>query len=179
MGVVIMGPVGGGRLGAPSPTIQALLPGEVQSSAEVALRFVLNNPGVSIALSGMSAMEHVVENTAIASNAAPLSEAEEKQLDAMMKENERLAGLYCTGCRYCMPCPQGVNIPEVFTLMNYHRVYHITDYAKAEYRSIGKTPWRNYKDASACVNCGICETKCPQKLPIREQLKETHAVLGE
>ncbi|MDR0909842.1 MAG: aldo/keto reductase [Spirochaetaceae bacterium] len=178
MGVVVMGPVGGGRLGAPSKTIQALLPGKVQSSAEVALRFVFNNPGVNIALSGMSAMEHVVENAEIASNASPLSDAENQQLEAMMQENRRLAGLYCTGCNYCMPCPQGINIPEIFTLMNYHRVYHITDYARGEYKTIGKVPWRNYKDASACVDCGVCETKCPQKLPIRQQLRETHEVLN-
>jgi predicted aldo/keto reductase-like oxidoreductase len=178
LGVVVMGPVGGGRLGAPSPAIQALLPGKVQSSAEVALRFVLNNPSVNIALSGMGSIQMLEENVKIASNTGPLSEAEKTQLDGMMKENERLAGLYCTGCRYCMPCPQEVNIPEIFTLMNYHRVYKLTDYAKGEYAQIGKTPWRKYQNASACIECGVCEQKCPQKLPIRQQLKETHQTLA-
>jgi predicted aldo/keto reductase-like oxidoreductase len=96
----------------------------------------------------------------------------------MMKENERLAGLYCTGCKYCMPCPAGLNIPEIFTIMNFHRVYQITGFAKNVYAEIGKVPWRNFKDASACVECGICEEKCPQKIPIREQLKETHRTLA-
>jgi predicted aldo/keto reductase-like oxidoreductase len=77
-----------------------------------------------------------------------------------------------------MPCPSGLNIPEIFTLMNYHRVYKLTDYAKENYAQIGKSPFRQYKDASACVECGVCEEKCPQKLPIRQQLKETHKALA-
>jgi predicted aldo/keto reductase-like oxidoreductase len=178
LGVTIMGPVGGGRLGAPSQVIQDLLPGKVQSSAEVALRFVLSNPNVNIALSGVSTIAQLEENAAIASNTNPLSAEEKQHLDAMTKENERLSGLYCTGCKYCMPCPQGINIPEIFTLMNYHRVYKITDYAKENYAQIGKVDWRQYKDASACIECGLCEQKCPQSLPIREQLKETHRTLA-
>jgi predicted aldo/keto reductase-like oxidoreductase len=178
LGVTIMGPVGGGRLGAPSKVIQDLLPGKVQSSAEVALRFVLSNPNVNIALSGVSTIAQLEENAAIASNTSPLSADEKQHLDAMAKENERLSGLYCTGCKYCMPCPQGINIPEIFTLMNYHRVYKITDYAKQNYALIGKVDWMQYKDASACIECGLCEQKCPQSLPIREQLKETHRTLA-
>jgi predicted aldo/keto reductase-like oxidoreductase len=178
LGVVIMGPVGGGRLGAPSKVIQELLPGKAQSSAEVALRFVFTNPNVHIALSGMSSIEMLEENAALADNPAPLSAGEQSRLEAMMKENERLAGLYCTGCKYCMPCPQGINIPDIFTMMNYHRVYKISDYARKNYAMIGNVPWMQYKNAAACVECGVCEDKCPQKLPIREQLKETHKALA-
>ncbi|MDR2071527.1 MAG: aldo/keto reductase [Treponema sp.] len=178
LGVVVMGPVGGGRLGAPSKAIRDLLPGEVRSSAEVALRFVFTNPNLHIALSGMSSLEQLEENAALADDAGPLNGEEKDRLDAMMKENEHLAGLYCTGCKYCMPCPQGISIPEVFTLMNYHRVYGITNYARQNYAMIGRVPWMQYKDASACVECGICEDKCPQKLPIRRQLKETHTALA-
>jgi predicted aldo/keto reductase-like oxidoreductase len=178
LGIVVMGPVGGGRLGAPSQVIQDLLPSKAQSSAEVALRFVFTNPSVHIALSGMGSLEMLEENAALADNTAPLNAEEQGRLEAMMKENERLAGLYCTGCKYCMPCPQGINIPEVFTLMNYHRVYQITGFARENYAQIGKVPWRQYKDAAACAECGICEDKCPQKLPIREQLRETHKALA-
>jgi predicted aldo/keto reductase-like oxidoreductase len=178
LGVAVMGPVGGGRLGAPSEVIRNLLPGKVQSSAEVALRFVFNNPHVHIALSGISTIAQLEENAALASNVSPLSAAENQRIEDMMKENERLAGLYCTGCKYCMPCPQGINIPEVFTIMNYHRVYQITGFAKSAYAEIGKVPWKQFKDAASCIECGICEEKCPQKLPIREQLKETHRTLA-
>lgn len=179
LGVAVMGPVGGGRLGAPSEVIQALLPGKVQSSAEAALRFVFNNPHVHIALSGMSSMAQLEENAALADKTEALSAGEVERINTMMKENERLAGLYCTGCKYCMPCPRGLNIPEIFTIMNYHRVYKITGFAKKAYAEIGTVDWRNYKNAAACVECGICEEKCPQKLPIREQLRETHRTLAE
>ncbi|MDR2619391.1 MAG: aldo/keto reductase [Treponema sp.] len=178
LGTVIMGPVGGGRLGAPSKVIQELLPGKVRSTAEMALRFVLANPNVNVALSGVSTIEQLEENARVASNEAPLSGSEISQIEDMMKENERLAGLYCTGCKYCMPCPQEINIPDIFSMMNYHRVYKLTDYARAEYAQIGKSPWKKYENASKCVECGICETKCPQSLPIREQLKETHKTLA-
>jgi predicted aldo/keto reductase-like oxidoreductase len=178
LGTAVMGPVGGGRLGAPSDVIKALLPGTAQSSAEAALRFVLANRNVNVVLSGMSSIAQLEENAGITDNTNPLSPAELSQIEGMMKENERLAGLYCTGCKYCMPCPQDINIPEVFTIMNYHRIYKITDFARKEYAEIGKTPWKNFKDASACVECGLCEQKCPQSLPIREQLKETHRVLA-
>ena len=159
LGVVIMGPVGGGRLGAPSEVIRALMPGKVESSAEVALRFVLNNPNVHIALSGMGSMDMVEENCRVASNMQPLSQEEQSRIETMMAENKRLAELYCTGC-------------------NYHRVYKITDYARQEYARIGKVDWMKYENASACVDCGECEGKCPQHLKIREQLKQTHEVLG-
>lgn len=178
LGIVVMGPVGGGRLGAPSQAIQKLLPGKAQSSAEVALRFVFTNPHLHIALSGMSSMEMLEENAALADNTSPLSPEEQAHLERASKENERLAGLYCTGCKYCMPCPQKVNIPEIFTLMNYHRVYKITRYARENYAQIGKVPWMQYENAAVCIECGDCEAKCPQKLPIREQLKETHKTLA-
>jgi len=177
LGVAVMGPVGGGRLGAPSDVIKALLPGKVQSSAEVALRFVLANQNIHIALSGVSNIDQLEENARLAGDNRPLNAAELEQIDTMMKENERLAGLYCTGCNYCMPCPEGLNIPAIFTIMNYHRIYKITGFAKKTYAEIGAFPWTNYKNAAACTECGACEQKCPQSLPIREQLKETHKVM--
>jgi predicted aldo/keto reductase-like oxidoreductase len=178
LGTIVMGPVGGGLLGAPSKVILDLLPGKVQSSAELALRFVLTNQNVDIALSGVSNIEQLEENAAVSENLNPLNAGELSQIKAMMKENERLAGLYCTGCKYCMPCPQGLDIPEIFTIMNYHRVYQLTDYAVKSYSGIGKTPWQNYKNAASCVECGVCESKCPQGIPIMAQLKETHKTLA-
>lgn len=178
LGVVVMGPVGGGRLGYPSAQVQALLPGKVQSSPEIALRFVLSNPNVSCALSGMGSSAMVRENTAIASTAKALTEEEKQQIIRVLEENKVRADLFCTGCNYCMPCPAEVNIPLNFEIMNYYRVYDLLDYAKEQYGQIGKLPWLQGKQASACVQCGECEAKCPQHLKIREQLEQTMRALS-
>jgi predicted aldo/keto reductase-like oxidoreductase len=77
-----------------------------------------------------------------------------------------------------MPCPHDINIPLNFQIMNYHRVYGITDYAKGQYKDIGNVDWYKGKKAEECIECGICEEKCPQKIEIRKQLKETASVLG-
>ncbi len=98
-------------------------------------------------------------------------------LDALA-ENRRLAELYCTGCGYCMPCPNGVNIPENFRLMNLHRVYGLTQVARQRYKRFGVDEPNNL-NAGACVECGTCEPKCPQKIPVIEQLKETQRALGD
>jgi predicted aldo/keto reductase-like oxidoreductase len=82
-----------------------------------------------------------------------------------------------TGCMR-LPCPADINIPEIFTIMNYHRVYQITDFAKGAHAEIGKVPWKNFSNAAVCSECGQCETKCPQSLPVRKQLKETHETLA-
>ena len=185
LGVIIMGPVGGGRLGAPSDVVKGLIKTEIASSAEMALRFVLANPNVNIALSGMENEQMLAENVRVASIKGQLTEDELTQVKAMLDENKRLMDLYCTGCNYCMPCPQHINIPHLFRLMNYHKVYKLTDYAKGEYQKT-KVPlddraeqWaKNFGlDASHCIECGACETKCPQKLEIIKQLKETHKAL--
>ncbi len=178
LGVVVMGPVGGGRLGAPSQVIRDLLPGKVESSAEVAMRFVFNNKNVHIALSGMENIAMLEENSRLASNIQPLSQEEQQRVESMMAENKRLAELYCTGCNYCMPCPAGINIPEVFKMMNYHRVYGLTEYAQKQYGMIGKSEWMKYENASVCADCGGCEDKCPQHLKIRDQLRQTHETLA-
>jgi len=186
LGVVIMGPVGGGRLGAPSDKIQGLLKNKpastrtVCSTAEMALRFVLANENVTIALSGMSNLNQVKENVAIASRTGShLTEEELQHIKAMMEENKNLANLYCTGCDYCKPCPQGIDIPYLFEIMNRHRIYELTEHAKSAYKEvIDGLSWRKSADASKCAACGVCEEKCPQKLPIIKQLQETHTTLA-
>ncbi len=176
MGVVIMGPVGGGRLGAPTAGIRDLLPTGSASSAELALRFVLSNPNVTLALSGMENVQMVEENAATASRGEALTNQEWAQLSAALEEKKKLADLYCTGCGYCMPCPQGVNIPGNFALMNIVRLYELRDWAQWEYQNEDLA--REKAQASVCQACGQCEEKCPQKIAIVEQLKETHATLG-
>ncbi len=185
LGVVIMGPVGGGRLGAPSEVLKKVLKKDFASTAEMALRFVLANEGVNIALSGMSTVEMVEENAKVASIEGKLTTEELNTINKMMEENKKLSDLYCTGCKYCMPCPQGINIPYLFTLMNYYKVYGLIDFAKSAYEKT-KIPLdkrNNYEkenglDASHCIECGACEAKCPQHIKIIKQLKETDRALG-
>jgi predicted aldo/keto reductase-like oxidoreductase len=177
LGIVIMGPVAGGRLGMPSERISGML-ASAASTPEIALRFVLANPGVSTAISGMNTIEMVEENVAVGSRDETLSEQEKQAIEQALEENKKLAELYCTGCNYCMPCPNGVGIPENFKLMNQHRVWGLTDLAKRGYRRLGPEHREKWLPASECVECGECEPKCPQKIPIIEQLKETAAALG-
>ena len=181
LGVAIMGPVGGGRLVAPSERLTGVVTG-ARSTPDVALRFVFSNPNVTLALSGMNSIEMIDENTATASRKEPLSDEERQNVLDMLQETERLSDLYCTGCGYCMPCPNGVDIPANFSAMNYYKVWGLKDYARGLYKRLG----RRKKDdgtileawAEACIECGKCEPKCPQNIPIRAQLKETAAALG-
>jgi predicted aldo/keto reductase-like oxidoreductase len=178
LGVVVMGPVGGGRLGAPSEKIQGLLKNRV-STAEMALRFVLANSNVNIALSGMENIKMLEENIKVASRTGHLNDDEIKHINAMMEENKNLANLYCTGCNYCKPCPQGIDISYLFEIMNRYRVYGLKEHAKNAYNEVIKGwSWVKSADASKCEKCGACETKCPQKLPIMKQLEETHTTLA-
>jgi len=179
LGVVVMGPVGGGRLGAPSEVIRGLLKEKPASTAEMALRFVLANENVDIALSGMQNLAQLEENAVVAAATGKLTDAEVAQVKAMMTENAELAKLYCTACDYCLPCPQEIKIPHLFGIMNNHRVYGLTEHAKAAYGEVMRGEgWVKSADASKCTGCGVCETKCPQGLPIINQLKETHTMLS-
>jgi hypothetical protein len=182
MGVAIMGPIGGGRLVSPSEKLQGMVRDGAKSTPEVALRFVISNPNVTVALSGMNDMAMVEENIATASREEPMSDEERKQVLEILEESKRLADLYCTGCGYCMPCPSDVDIPRNFSAMNLYRVFGLKDLARDHYRRLGKhrksdgtivEAW-----ASACIECEECEPKCPQKIHIIDQLKETHAALG-
>ena len=180
MGVTIMGPIGGGRLVSPSEKLQGMV--GAKSTPEIALRFVISNPNVTAALSGMNSMAMVEENCATAGRAEALTEEEKKRVIEILNESKELANLYCTGCNYCMPCPNDIDISGNFSAMNLYRVFGLKDLARRNYRNLGRKrkgdgtveAW-----ASACLECGKCEPKCPQKIKIREQLKETHAALVE
>jgi uncharacterized protein len=173
MGVVVMGPVAGGRLGTPNPVLAGLLP-QVTRVPELALRFVLANPNVTVALSGMSTMQQVEENLATASDEVSLTADDQAAIAEQLARLKAMADLYCTGCGYCVPCPNEVNIPHIFQRYNEARVYGLWDLARKAY---GEWRWVSGKRADACVECGECEKKCPQHIPIREQLAEAHEAL--
>lgn len=171
LAVVVMGPLGGGRLvGMPgfiadNNTLRDFNP------RELALRFVASNPAVSIPLSGMGSREMVDENIAAVSKGA-LNDDEHTQLETLLKKTKKMADLYCTGCGYCMPCPHGVNIAGRFAAMNLLKVYGLKEQALTSYLNVLKAE-KNQPGHGKCVKCGKCEKRCPQKIKIIKQLKET------
>lgn len=172
LGVCIMGPVGGGRLSTLPQPVQDRLGLDGSQAASLALRFVLSNPNVSLAISGMGTTEMVDENVATVSGGS-LGDGDRADLVKLLEELEELAALYCTGCNYCAPCPHGVSIPERFELMNQHRVWERTEHARLGYQKLLA------KDSEGeCQECGECLEKCPQNIEIIDQLKETAAALG-
>lgn len=171
MGIVVMGPVGGGSLGNPSDVLSALVPG-VKRVPELALRFVLSNSNVDIALSGMSTMDQVKENVGIWSDEKKLLPTEITLINEQVNRLKKIAGPGCTGCGYCKPCPQGVDIPGVLSIYNNARVYGFWEHAREQYGSWVKRESEGNRTASWCKECGECEKKCPQKIPIVEQLKD-------
>lgn len=176
IGVIAMGPVAGGRLGDNSSVLAGLVPG-IERVPELALRFVLANPCVTVALSGMSTMQMVEENVRICADRVSLSESDHRLIATHLDRMKKMADLYCTGCNYCMPCPHGVAIPRVFEYYNRGRVYGLWENAKQGYAAIGAGAKDQSKNADACTACGLCEPKCPQHLKIRDQLKEAAAAL--
>jgi len=174
IGIVVMGPVGGGRLGAQSDVMEQLAPG-VKRVPELAMRFVLSNPGVSIALSGMSTMEQVEENVRVCSDSRTFTTEELRMLDEHTKRLKAMEDLYCSGCGYCKPCSQNVDISHIFQTYNQGRVYGFWDHAKRVYQYITKEG----KGADRCIECGLCEPKCPQKIKIPEELKKAAERLGK
>ncbi len=174
VGIIVMGPVGGGRFGASSKVFESLVP-NVKRVPELALRFVLANPNVTVALSGMSTMQQVEENIATAAEEVSLSDDDMKALDEHLERLKKAADLYCSGCGYCTPCPSKVAIPQVFQLYNEARTYGLWDHARESYAGLVKRE----KAADACSECEECIEKCPQNIPIPERLKEIHAALSQ
>jgi len=178
LGVAVMGPVGGGRLSEAGGELRRLLPPGYGATPALALRFVLSHPGVSVALSGMGSVEMVRENAAAASRGEPFNSEEKEAVYRALDQVGGLADLYCTGCRYCMPCPNEVAVPQIFSLYIHHKVYGLTDYARDIYRRLQEGgPGVPGAAAEACTRCGECETKCPQNIAVVEQLEEAHRAL--
>ena len=173
--VMIMEPLRGGKLvnlpvGARRELRES---GTGYSAAELGLRWLWDQSEVTCVLSGMNSMEMLDENIRIASDAAP-GDFTDKQRDLIerviriIREKEKVG---CTGCRYCMPCPKGVDIPGTFYYYNLMYIEGKKTGVRFEYaRNVGLQKDPGF--ASACVRCGKCETHCPQHISIREMLRK-------
>lgn len=175
--VVVMEPVKGGSLAVFAEDITAKLKELDQEAtpASYALRWVGSLPGVKVILSGMSSMEQVEDNLRTFKDFKPLSEKEQEVIRQVTEILRSRVQNGCTGCRYCMPCPAGVDIPGCFAAWN---TYHM-------YQNYNAVSWNwevSLGDAHKpvnCVQCGKCEAQCPQKIAIREDLKKVQADLDK
>ena len=179
LGVVIMEPLRGGNLADPVPQEVMNIWNEAdvkRSPVEWALRWVWNHPEVTVVLSGMSAPEHVEENLRIAEEglANSLTEKELQLVERVAEKYGELMKINCTGCRYCMPCPEAVDIPACFDVYNNLHMFGGEDRLKMMYAAkmggILRGAETNF--ASQCVQCGQCLDACPQHIPIPDMLEK-------
>lgn len=178
--VIIMEPLRGGRLVDLLPKSAKELferDPEGRTPAELAFKWLYDQPEVTCVLSGMNSMEMVKENVALASACLPgcMTDGDRALVERVREEIRRYIKVGCTGCGYCMPCPKGVDIPGTFRC--YNAIY-------AEGRASGRRDYlqctamrQNPSSASLCVGCGKCESHCPQQLPVRQLLKEAASEL--
>ncbi len=177
LAVVAMEPIRGGRLANNiPPTVQKIwdsAPTE-RTPADSALQWVWNHPEISLLLSGMSAMEHVVQNVESASRSSPgrLTDAELTLIDRVRQAYEALCPIPCTDCKYCLPCPNGVNIPRVFEIYNDLIMFGDERRAQMVYGWLGED-----ERANLCIECGECLEKCPQGIEIPDWLAKAHELL--
>lgn len=148
MGTIAMKPIAGGAFSKP----------------ELSLKYIINSGLITIAIPGMDSVTQVVKNASIGTLESQLTENEKNEISEEVKS---LGNNFCRRCGYCMPCPEGIDIPNVFLFEGYVTRYDLAEFGKKRYESLAVK-------ADACVRCRKCEQKCPYSLPIVEKLK--HAV---
>ena len=179
LSVIIMEPLKGGKLttGIP-PTVQELWDNAPvkRTPAEWGFKWLANMPEVTLILSGMSSREQLQQNIATVSAADlnVLSDKERELIDKVSDEYNRLIKYSCTGCEYCLPCPQKLKIPDLIDTLNEWNIYGQNPATKMEY--IEWVP--EGRHASDCISCKACEKKCPQGLPVAQIMKETAEIFG-
>ena len=179
LGIVIMEPLRGGSFLKNIPddiNDEWQKAGNSSSPADIALRFVWDNEKVNTVLSGMSDMHQVIANIASAekADAGGLSDNEHKIISNVRKMYEERIIAPCTNCKYCMPCPSGVDIPANLTFLNNTSVYNSVDQFKVSYKNY----FEDSKKASNCIECGQCEEACPQHIPVIQKLKQLETVMA-
>lgn len=173
--LIIMEPIKGGTLASLPPDAEAPLK-ELRpdaSAASWALRWVGSHKNVHVILSGMSAEEQLTDNLATFDQFEPLSEAESAAVEKTAAILHSRIKVGCTGCRYCMPCPMGVDIPGNFSIWNRLSMFGKSEAIKRRW----EVQFPDSEKASHCIRCGKCEAVCPQKLPIRTALAQAQAEL--
>lgn len=153
VGFIVMKPLAGGAI----------------EDASLAIRFICKNPDVSVVIPGMYDQKEIVQNLAACEDTSPLTEKELTDIEEIIG---KLGNHFCRRCNYCAPCTVGINIPGVFLFQGYLDRYGLEDWARARYAA-------SAVKASACIECGACEPKCPYNLPIRKMLKEAAEKFGE
>ena len=141
------------------------LAGGALEDADLAMRFIIQNSAVSVVIPGMYDVIEIDQNAAAIENTSPLTEEEAAKIESVRKE---LGTQFCRRCNYCQPCTVGINISGIFLFEGYLKRYDLGDWAKGRYATLSKK-------ASDCIECGVCETRCPYHLPIREMLKRYSA----
>ncbi len=134
---------------------------------EAAMRYLLTDPAVTVVIPGMYLESEIEQNTACGSE--PLTEDEIARIDNI---RSTLTGNFCRRCNYCAPCTAGINIPSVFLFEGYLERYGLEGWARGRYASLAKK-------ASDCIKCGVCETRCPYELPIRDMMERAAKAFGE
>ena len=153
VGFIAMKPLAGGAIEDPT----------------LALRYISKNAGVSVFIPGMAEISEFDQNLAAVNDTAPLTDTELEKIDMIRKQ---LGTQFCRRCGYCAPCTVGIVIPNMFVFEGYLERYGLADWARGRYNAQAKT-------ASDCIECGVCETRCPYQLPIREMLKHTAKSFGK
>ncbi len=187
LGIIIMEPLRGGNLGLPEPPEEVAAiwdrAARKKTPVEWALRWIWNHPEVTVVLSGMNEEAHIEENIRIAGEALPDSLTPEEMV--LVKEAsdtyKRLMKVDCTGCEYCKPCPEGVNISAAFEVLNKLHLFKNEQEAKFMYavRCAGIFTGGEKEYASQCIQCQECVEKCPQGIPIPDVLEDVVADLED
>ncbi len=142
------------------------LAGGALDDATLAMRFITQNPDVSVVIPGMAEEREIEQNLAAVNDTSPLSAQEQDKLQLI---RDSLGTQFCRRCRYCEPCTAGISIYTMFLLEGYYSRYNLKDWSQMRYNNAEKK-------ASDCVDCGACETRCPYNLPIRQMLKKVEGI---
>jgi hypothetical protein len=177
LAVVVMEPLLGGRLASPPESVEQVFRAAdpQRTPADWALQWIWNQPQVSLLLSGMSTPDQVDQNLKSAgrSGVGSMSAAEQKVITRARETYQKICPIPCTHCNYCLPCPNGVDIPRNFEYFNKGTI--LNEWGSPRFR-YGQIPAG--EKAEACIDCEECESKCPQHIKISDWMPYVHEVLS-